>query len=495
MDQPPNSSFNQRQRVSEAERLGILNELGLLDTPPEAEFDTLVRIAQQVSCCKIALISLVDRDRQWFKAKRGLEQAETPREYAFCANAIGGEGMMVVPDARTDDRFRLNPLVTGSPDIVFYAGVPLLVRADVSETPRVAAIGTLCVIHDKPHDLTEDQQTTLRELARLAEVLVERRLLTKEAQTLADQRKADLRTTDLLNRQFRQAERLANIGSWRLTLCDNRTQWSDQVYAIHGLPIGEKPSLQNALDFYPGEARSIISNAVSQAAETGRSFDVETDFLTAQGELRRVRSVGEVEIRGGQPIAVIGVFQDVTQQYGLEERLRRTAHRDDLTGLPNRAHFNEFLDCKLDNAERNGSPLAVLAMDLDGFKDVNDTCGHLAGDAILKEIGRRLLASASDEIFFARLGGDEFGAVMTGAVASSDLEARISRLLRETRIETNQPDGGPIVTTTIGACSWTYDIQNASDMLHRADQALYEAKRAGKAFGKIAGKTGFIFPA
>jgi GAF domain-containing protein len=109
---------------AEAERLAILERLGLLDTPPEREFDTIVKMASHLLGCKIALVSLVDKDRQWFKAKVGLEAAQTPREVAFCAHAVAANDALVVPDATADERFAGNPLVTGAPGVRFTRACP-----------------------------------------------------------------------------------------------------------------------------------------------------------------------------------------------------------------------------------------------------------------------------------------------------------------------------------------------------------------------------------
>ncbi|MDE2143663.1 MAG: CHASE3 domain-containing protein, partial [Elusimicrobia bacterium] len=146
----------------ESERLSTLRSLGLLDTPAEERFDRIVRLAQNLFDVPIALISLVDADRQWFKAKRGLEADQTPRDVSFCAHAILGTETMEVPDATQDERFWDNPLVTGAPDLRFYAGAPL-------SAPNGTKIGTLCLIDRKPRKLTESQQQILRDLAELAE--------------------------------------------------------------------------------------------------------------------------------------------------------------------------------------------------------------------------------------------------------------------------------------------------------------------------------------
>lgn len=144
----------------ELARLERLAATGLLDTEAERDFDDLTRIAAHICQVPIALISLVDEDRQWFKSRVGLEVLETPREMAFCAHAIHAPtALFEVPDATTDPRFRDNPLVTGAPDIRFYAGTPL-------DLGGGSAIGTLCVIDRTPRQLSQAQRETLQALGR-----------------------------------------------------------------------------------------------------------------------------------------------------------------------------------------------------------------------------------------------------------------------------------------------------------------------------------------
>lgn len=144
--------------ANEAERLLLLNTLQVLDTPEEAVFDDLVRQAANMLDTPIALVSLVDEFRQWFKAHHGLDARETSRTIAFCAHAINGTDLFVVEDAREDPRFSSNPLVRGAPHIRFYAGMPLIM-------PSGEALGTLCVIDRKPRTLSESQALALRFLA------------------------------------------------------------------------------------------------------------------------------------------------------------------------------------------------------------------------------------------------------------------------------------------------------------------------------------------
>lgn len=143
----------------EPQRLESLRQYAVLDTPAEAAFDDLTELAAHICEAPIALISLIDENRQWFKSKVGLDASETSRDVAFCAHAIHQPDLFIVPDATLDERFADNPLVTGEPRIRFYAGAPLL-------TPDGHALGTLCVIDYQPRELRPDQQRALRVLSR-----------------------------------------------------------------------------------------------------------------------------------------------------------------------------------------------------------------------------------------------------------------------------------------------------------------------------------------
>ena len=129
--------------ADEAKRLAALRALDLLDTPAEAEFDRVTRLAAQFFQVPIVLVSLIDHDRQWFKSCFGMAAAETPRDVAFCNYTILSEALMIVPDATQDSRFRNNPFVTGDPHIRFYAGAPLV-------TSDGFAIGALCLVDYAP---------------------------------------------------------------------------------------------------------------------------------------------------------------------------------------------------------------------------------------------------------------------------------------------------------------------------------------------------------
>ena len=145
---------------NESERLRTLYDLDILDTKPEERFDRIARLASRLVDAPIALVSLVGRDRQWFKAKVGLDANETGRDLAFCAHAIMDSEVFAVPDATKDARFNDNPLVTGDTNIRFYAGAPLTIADGIH-------IGTLCAIDTKPRQLTGGEEEALRDLSRI----------------------------------------------------------------------------------------------------------------------------------------------------------------------------------------------------------------------------------------------------------------------------------------------------------------------------------------
>ena len=160
----------------EAARLEALRALDVLDTAPEEQFDRVTRLASQILDAPIALVSLVDEARQWFKSRVGLDATETPREVAFCTHAIMDDEVLVVPDATEDERFRRNPLVVGAPEIRFYAGAPLILSDHVR-------LGTLCVIDRRARTFSDEQAACL---ADLASIVVDELELRKRVVELAE---------------------------------------------------------------------------------------------------------------------------------------------------------------------------------------------------------------------------------------------------------------------------------------------------------------------
>src|SRR5215469_11869580 len=184
--------------TNEAKRLKVLWQYDVLDTVPEELFDDLTELAARICEAPIALISLVDEDRQWFKSKVGLSVNETSRDISFCAHAIKGQDLFIIPDATKDLRFANNPLVTSDPKIRFYAGAPLI-------APDGEALGSLCVIDKVPRELNSEQQQALRVLARHVMTQLE---LRRHAKDLAEAHKAREATKDELDKVQAENEKL-----------------------------------------------------------------------------------------------------------------------------------------------------------------------------------------------------------------------------------------------------------------------------------------------
>lgn len=165
--------------VNETLRLADLYQYNILDTPEEKEFDHIVQLASRICNAPISLISLIDADRQWFKARLGMDSAETPRDTSFCSHGILNGDMFIVPDASNDNRFADNPMVTGRQGIRFYAGVPLTSEAGNN-------LGMLCVKDTVPRNLTSDQQEALKMLGKQVVKQLELRLKNQELERVTE---------------------------------------------------------------------------------------------------------------------------------------------------------------------------------------------------------------------------------------------------------------------------------------------------------------------
>lgn len=320
-------------QTDEALRLRTLNRYQVLDSQPEPQFNRIVSLARRALRVPIALISLVDEERQWFKAREGLSVQETPRSLAFCDHAIRRRAVMVVEDARLDVRFRDNPLVTGEPCIRFYAGAPLITRDG-------QALGTVCVIDRVPRSFDEDDRETLSDLAAIV--------------------------------------------------------------------------------------------------------------------------IDELELRlANRELAVL-------------------AQTDPLTGCLNRRTFFSLSEREMGRRRRTGGDIAVLVLDIDHFKKINDTHGHSAGDVVLAQFADQIAQTIRVQDVFARLGGEEFALVLPDASQAQAIETgeRLRRIVEQTPIHT---DHGPIsITVSVGAATVKPGEASVELALRRADMALYRAKHCGR---------------
>ena len=287
--------------LQESDRLKALAGFEILDTPSEPLFDSLTELAAKTFETPIALISLVDDQRQWFKSCIGLDVDHTARDISFCQHAIRSDDALIVLDARLDPLFAANPLVTGPPNIRFYAGAPLI-------TSKGHRLGTLCVIDTVPRSVFDETRIgKLRALANSVMQALELRIAAREREQLAmvAQERAAL---------LAQAERMAGVGTWFLDVATDQTTWSDEVYRIHGIdPSNGSPELAEALACYRPDDARMVGECMSQAVATGEAFDIQARIVRPDGEERDVLVRGACRFGAdGVVIGLFGAFQDVT---------------------------------------------------------------------------------------------------------------------------------------------------------------------------------------
>ena len=308
---------------NEGARLEALWALQILDTPAEERFDRLTRLARRLFDVPIALVSLVDQHRHWFKSRAGLDATETPRDVSFCGHTILDDAPLVVPDALQDERFHDNPLVCDEPNVRFYVGCPL-------RAPNGQRIGALCLMDQRPRQFGTDDLMALADLA----AMVEHELAAFQLATL-----------------------------------------------------------------------------------------------------------------------------------------------DPLTGVSNRRGFALLAGQSLRFCRRQGASMTLVYIDLDGFKEINDTYGHVAGDLALARFARLLRSTARDTDVVGRLGGDEFALLLVDATVDQ-AESVLARL--QEAIDAPDGDAGSDVAIRFSHGVVAYDPdshRSIEDMLAQSDARMYALKK------------------
>jgi diguanylate cyclase (GGDEF)-like protein/PAS domain S-box-containing protein len=583
-------------------RLNALKSYAILDTPRETDFDQLTRLLAGICETPIATVTFLDERRQWFKSAVGLDIAETDRAVAFCAHAIAGTGLFVVPDTSRDPLFVNNPFVTGAPGIRFYAGMPLL-------SSDGFALGAVCVIDRVPRTLTAAQTEAITTIARQVVVALEyrrqRRLFEKSAAETAA--------------RLRNLEKAVTAALWDWDLESDDIRWNDGVQALFGVPLHDLgPGCGSWTDrIHPDDKDRVVLRIRTAIDGQDESWGDEyrfrrqdgsyahvrdRGFVMRDGEGRAVRMIGSVtdhsarkqseqerdqlykekmqllgftgegiwgidssgtctfaseaaarmlgytvqELVGknmhelahyrhanGDPYpvhecpifqtsrsgrtchcddevfwrkdgtsvpvnyvtypivesgAIVGsvvTFTDITQRKAAENEIRHLAFHDSLTRLPNRLLLQDRLQHALAICARTRSTGALLFIDLDNFKTLNDTLGHEQGDQLLLQVAVRLLACVRNSDTVARLGGDEF-VVMTEDLGQNPHEAAaqarcvgeqiLAALNRPYLLSGTEHFSSP----SIGITLFNEQHANVGEQLKRADFAMYQAKAAGR---------------
>ncbi|GBE92278.1 GAF domain-containing protein [Nostoc cycadae] len=309
----PDESYNHEQA-----RLEALRRYQILDTEPEQAYDNLARLAAFICGSSIALVNFIDEDRQWFKAKLGLDASEMPRNVGLSYLCLERKEVVVVKDTLENQEYAVNPAVTGYPYIRFYAGVPLI-------SPDGQILGTLCAIDPVPRELDQQQVEALLALGRQVISQLElRRNLAERQQTEAFLRESDQR--------LKLALQAAKLGSWQLNLKTWELSASSQCYLNFGLPSETEFTYNTLLECIYPDDRSNMQECVRQAIENHGDYEAEYRCIWPNdNSIHWILARGTVIYDSeNQPMRIIGVTLDVTDRKQAEEELKRQNLRSQL---------------------------------------------------------------------------------------------------------------------------------------------------------------------
>jgi diguanylate cyclase (GGDEF)-like protein/PAS domain S-box-containing protein len=459
----------------EQRRLAALRECDLLDTEREIEYDQLIALAAGVCATPMGFFTLVDEDRQWFKASMGLKVSETSREVSFCSHAIKQTHLFVVEDATEDVRFKENPLVLGGPTIRFYAGMPVA-------GPGGELIGTVCVADVVPRKLTAEQRSALEILAMQVRTRMEMKIQQKklrEALSAGEELLLELRSSELRFRTFMDnAPFLGYMKDFQ-----GRFLYYNEVMAERFRVSKEEWLGKSVVDLWPGELGESIVRNDTEVLTGGRLIQKFEETVDEFGQVFSWKS-SKFPCRNEKGQVLLGGFsvdvtEDVARQKALEEanlKLEQLATRDGLTGLLNRRALDEKMELEFENARRHKAPLSVVLLDVDNFKKRNDQFGHASGDQVLRQLGRLISSTMRIIDTAGRYGGEEIVILLP----KTDYDGAVLFAKRLHDGLHREKWASEPVTASLGVATTSATTRSSTRLLAQADDAMYEAKRSGK---------------
>ncbi|HKD18052.1 MAG TPA: EAL domain-containing protein [Thermoanaerobaculia bacterium] len=444
-------------------RLRAAERAGTMTAVAEALFDELTRQAAEACGAAVAAVSVLEDGRHWFRSRGEVGPADTPRALLLCSEALRSEDGVTLPDLRQDGRFA--EFIPGG--MRFFAGVPIV-------TARAGAIGTLSVMDPSPKESFDRGLEELRRLAREAGRQFDIRLGAEEV--LANIPQPSPPEPPPAEPEFRQLVERSPVGTY--VIQSDRYRYAN-------------PKLGEILGYRPGElAGAEIAPLVVEADRAGvlsRIRGITMGAEAASYAFRAIRKDGEiidVEVHESASdldgrAAVIGSMLDITERKRTEAQAAERAFVDPLTRLPNRVRFLERLETELAQSRRYGRRLAVVHLDVDGFKFVNDNWGHGVGDRLLQSLALRLTRGVREVDTIARIGGDEFLILVPDFKQAGDMSRLALKLVTLMARPVELEDRTLQITASVGVATFPDDGQSADELLRNADTAMYRAKDSG----------------
>jgi len=449
----------------ELKRIDALNGTGLARAPADIDLDLILSTLLATLDFPIGFIALVDEDVLRFKSRIGLDLTETPRATSFCTHAIRNEGPLVVENALRDDRYSRLPLVTGTPHLVTYVGVPI-------RSSSGFRIATLCVADTQPRHVSEVQTATLCRFAGLVERLVagiEQSGRSAEDLHLIHRIRSEQARLQL---QVARIEERIAVGHWELDLVTRKVAWSRGISELHGLDHLAAQQPGSVLSLYSAAERERISTNLRIAEELGYPFDFVTSLVDADGVAHRIRISGERVVPEIGNTRLVGIVQDITDLHETRSRLDEALENDPVTQVRNSQAFEKSL------AEWTGDNgpgrFALVTIGVPEIMGVRQSFGMFLTDMMLREMANVLRSQLKDGEVLARISPEAFSFLTHAALDPGELSNRVGNVLKllnrnvtvlRNRIDI-EPQGSVAMFPADGATP--LDLMLAADLAFRA---------------------------